>query len=191
MRQVPAAAFRPPALPVDCVGRPDLERRLGAPRAAGVSLVTGPPGYGKTTTVRQWLETLDSPWAWINLDPVISRPDLFWRGVVRAVQTAAPDRTLDAIDAVSVDAVDPSDVVRTLVEDLDANRSPTRPIVLVIDDAHLLEPGVWRDLEWLIAHQPPLLHLVLCSRADPRSRWRGCGRSVGCRRCATATWACR
>lgn len=167
MRQVPAAAFRPPALPVDCVGRPDLERRLGAPRAAGVSLVTGPPGYGKTTTVRQWLETLDSPWAWINLDPVISRPDLFWRGVVRAVQTAAPDRTLDAIDAVSVDAVDPSDVVRTLVEDLDANRSPTRPIVLVIDDAHLLEPGVWRDLEWLIAHQPPLLHLVLCSRADP------------------------
>lgn len=164
---LPAAVFRPPALPVDCVRRPALDRRLGAPRPAGVSLVTGPAGYGKTTTVRQWLDTLESPWAWINLDPAITRPDRFWRGVVRALQAAAPARTLDAVDAVSVDTIDPSDVVRTLVEDLDVDEPAAVPIVLVIDDCHLLESDVWRDLEWLIAHQPPLLHLVLNSRSDP------------------------
>lgn len=168
-----AAVFRPPALPADCLDRRDLDRRLGPPRPAALSLVTGPAGYGKTTAVRHWAASLDGPWAWVNLDPAVTRPDLFWRAVVRSIQAADHDHTLDAVDAVSVDTIDPADVVRTLVDDLDScpgvgdvDHDPV-PVVLVIDDCHLLESDVWHDLGWLITHLPPRLHLVLISRSDP------------------------
>ena len=41
-------------------------------------------------------------------------------------------------------------------------------MTLVLDDVHVLEPGVARDmLRWLLDHQPAAVQLVLSTRAEP------------------------
>lgn len=164
-RGVSAAVFMPPSIAPAAIRRVELEDRLVV--APGrLTLVTGPAGYGKTTLVRQWLTTVSSPWRWITLDPAIAHPETFWPIVVRALRGLVPGAVLDALDAASADRVDPPTLVRELVDDL-LRMPDASPITLVVDDAHLLGPDVWHDIEWLVGHQPGTLHLTLISRTDP------------------------
>ncbi|MBN1400787.1 MAG: LuxR family transcriptional regulator, partial [Anaerolineae bacterium] len=54
----------------DWVPRPRLIERLNQGLALGrpLTLVCAPAGYGKTTLVAQWLQTVDRPVAWLSLD---------------------------------------------------------------------------------------------------------------------------
>ena len=42
------------------------------------------------------------------------------------------------------------------------------PFILVLDDYHVIhEPGIHRQLGFLVEHQPPQVHLVIITREDP------------------------
>ena len=41
------------------------------------------------------------------------------------------------------------------------------PAVVVLDDAHLLSHEAWEPFEWIVRNQPPNVHFVVVSRADP------------------------
>jgi LuxR family maltose regulon positive regulatory protein len=164
---MPSVVFMPPTLPADVVARPSLERHLGPSAASRLSLITGPAGYGKTTLVRQWLAGVEHSWCWITVDQTVAEPDVFWPVLVRAVQRCRPDSALDSVDVIGADRIDPTAVARTLVEDLLTIDNSEGPAIIVIDDAHLLQSPCWQDLEWVISHQPPALHLVVISRSDP------------------------
>jgi LuxR family transcriptional regulator, maltose regulon positive regulatory protein len=176
---VPSVSFVPPSLPPDALPRPGLQSRIGPAAAGRLSLVTGPAGAGKTTLTRLWVEQLTQGWAWLAVDESLGRRERFWPAFVRAVQLALPDKILDAADLIGVDTVDGGLVARTLVDDLLGVSDADGPAVIVIDDAHLIDADAWGDLEWLVNHQPPALHLVLVSRSDPPfpvARLRGLGR---------------
>ncbi len=160
----------PPALPPSVLARPHLEARIGPSVATKLTLVTGPAGAGKTTLVRAWLANAQARWAWITVEPAIATPDQFWVLFVRAVQQALPGVVLDVVDAIGQESICGHDVARGLVADLHSLPNvaePAAPVVVVVDDAHLLDAASWNDLEWVIAHQPLGLHLVLTSRSDP------------------------
>jgi LuxR family transcriptional regulator, maltose regulon positive regulatory protein len=162
---VPAVSFVPPSLPPDALPRSGLQDRIGPPAPARLSLVTGPAGAGKTTLIRLWVAQLTERWAWLAVDEPLGRGERFWPAFVRAVQLALPDRVLDAADLVDGDTVDGGLVARALVDDLLGVSDG--PVVIVVDDAHQLDAGAWHDLQWVVNHQPPALHLVLVSRSDP------------------------
>src|SRR4051794_12344594 len=62
---VPARApFRP-----GLVRRERLVARLAAARDAPLVLMVAPAGYGKTTTLAEWAEQDERPFAWIALGP--------------------------------------------------------------------------------------------------------------------------
>ena len=59
-----------PPLRSGLVERPRLQERLNAGLRQGrrLTLVSAPAGYGKTTLVSSWLDTMDGPQAWVSLD---------------------------------------------------------------------------------------------------------------------------
>ena len=75
----------PPARKEWVIRRPRIEERIAA---SPLTVVTGPPGAGKTTAVASWLAVTEDPVAWVTLDRYDSRPDVFWSTVVAALRCA-------------------------------------------------------------------------------------------------------
>ena len=63
-----ATKLHQPRAAAPLVARPRLLHVLSAGLSRRLTLVSAPAGYGKTTLVNQWLDTVDLPWAWIALD---------------------------------------------------------------------------------------------------------------------------
>ena len=78
-----------PALPGWAISRPRLTRRIAGGAARPVTLVTGPPGAGKTTALASWAATAGpGRIAWVTLDDYDNEPGSFWANVAAALHRA-------------------------------------------------------------------------------------------------------
>ncbi|MGD9148583.1 MAG: hypothetical protein PVI80_23675, partial [Anaerolineae bacterium] len=68
--------YRPP-LQADFLPRPQLLEQLDGWQQRPLTLVSAPAGYGKTTLVSSWLESLECSTAWLSLDEHDKDLDLF------------------------------------------------------------------------------------------------------------------
>src|SRR5690242_2800766 len=132
-----------------------------------VSLVT-PSGYGKTTLLSQWAEHSGQAVAWVSIDEHDNDPKVLLSYVAEALDRVQPigDRVFEAL-ASPVSSV-PGSVVPRLGS---AFWSMTVPLVLVLDDVHLLHKTECRDALSLLAdHVPGGSRLVLAGRNEPPLR---------------------
>jgi len=132
-------------------------------------LVAAPAGFGKTTLVADWLETPASRKpnvAWLALDEGDNDPARFWIYVVGALEAAQPGLATSAEALLRVPEVTVlDDVVEELARDLS---QVTEPLVLVLDDYHLIEtPAIHAALTFLLERLPTSVHLLLTTRSDP------------------------
>jgi LuxR family maltose regulon positive regulatory protein len=151
----------PPACKDWVIRRSRIEERIAT---GPLTVVTGPPGAGKTTAVGSWLAVAEEPVAWVTLDRYDSRPDVFWSTVVAALRSAgvefrralpAPGRTGRADHAFLLRLA-----VKLVTQD--------PPVTLVLDDLHRIAcRGLDDDLQYLIRNTQPGLRVVICSRVDP------------------------
>jgi len=140
---------------------------MGRAAGAKLTLVSAPPGFGKTTLVADWLASGGSglPAAWVSLDATDSDRVSFWRYVVAAIRAASPklgDGPLAALEGAPPQV---EEALRALLHEL-----ATRPgdLVLVFDDFHVIEGrDVVEDLAFFLDHLPPPVHVVITTRADP------------------------
>jgi LuxR family transcriptional regulator, maltose regulon positive regulatory protein len=147
------------------VARPGLFDRLDGP--ARVTMVSAPPGSGKTVLLRSWIAEagLAERAAWISAGPGERDPQRFWLAAVGALrQTAAPGSALVQPLTAAPD-LDGWAIVERLLADL---ASLAEPAWLVIDDVHELAPDALRQLELLIMRAPDGLRFVLATRHDVR-----------------------
>ena len=146
------------------VSRLALFERLGA--AARMTVVSGPPGSGKTVLLRSWVGEADLTVraAWVPAGRDERDPQRFWLSVLGALRKTTPGSALVQPLTAAPD-LDGWAIVEQLLADLVplADR-----IWLVIDDVHELGPDALRQLELLVMRAPPGLRFVLATRDDVR-----------------------
>lgn len=128
-------------------------------------LVCTPAGFGKTTLLADWAEGADVAVAWLSLDEDDNDPTRFWRYVLVAL-----DRVIDVNERVLSLATDPGGTSSTGLRTALGRELEELPedLVLVLDDYHLIDSGdIHNGLEFLLRHQPPRLHVLVSTRADP------------------------
>jgi LuxR family transcriptional regulator, maltose regulon positive regulatory protein len=151
----------PPACKEWVIRRSRIEERIAA---GPLTVVTGPPGAGKTTAVASWLAVARDPVAWVTLDRYDSRPDVFWSTVVAALRGAGVKFRRALPVSGRTGRADHAFLLRLAVELV--TRDP--PVTLVLDDFHRIAArGLDDDLQYLITNTQPGLRVVVCSRVDP------------------------
>ncbi|MDT4949668.1 MAG: hypothetical protein QOJ37_2263 [Pseudonocardiales bacterium] len=171
--------YRIPSRRPDAVARPRLDERLSAASLSALTVLSGPAGFGKTTLLTEWLAAVPaatSSIAWVSLDERDNDPTLFWTYVVTAMQAATGDVGDGASQLLASSSPPTEAELAALLNDLN---NLSKDLLLVLDDYHLIEaPAVHDGMTFLLEHQPPRLHLVLATRADPPlplARMRGRG----------------
>ena len=150
------------------IRRPALIERLAQDDSCPVVSVVAQAGYGKTTLLSHWAENSGQAFAWVSVDEQDNDPKVLLGYVARALDAVQPvdSRVFEAL-ASPVSSV-PGSVVPRLGM---AFWSMTVPVVLVLDDVHLLRNRECQDaLSVLADHVPPGSRLVLAGRGEPPLR---------------------
>ena len=149
-----------PLLPPRHVSRPRLLADLDRAADLPFTLLCAGPGAGKTVLLTEWAQNCKAQVAWITPGTADVAPRRFWN----LLESALPE--LDGKDrgaAATPDAVlDPVQLLLSQVPD------DTTPLVVIIDDAHLLaHPDILDGLDRLARGWHQGLRLILAARSDP------------------------
>ncbi len=157
-----------PSLRPNSVPRPRLIEQLegGLRRNRRLSLISAPPGFGKTTLISEWVRGTDRAVGWLSLDEEDNDPAPFLSYLIAALQQ---------VDASIGQTIQPSlrsaqlppfeGLVTPLINDIVA---VSKAFMLVLDDYHLItSPPIHQIVAFLLEHQPPQMHLVISTREDP------------------------
>ena len=130
-----------------------------------LTLVSAPPGYGKTTLVSCWLGTANLPFTWLSLDDGDNDPIRFLEYLLTALQKVVPAVRLDWLDLLQGPQAASFETLMTLLINEGAIAGD---FVMVMDDFHVLHSRpILEMLDYLLEHLPAGMHMVLLSRTDP------------------------
>ena len=165
-RRVTAAAGDPilaskitaPTAPDWIVPRPRITRQIAeGVRRCPLTVITGPPGAGKTMALTLWAAAEPGPVIWVSLDGYDNRPGAFWSYVIAAVRRSGVAIPSTLSSGTSVRRADHAFLLRLAA----ALAAQDPPVMLVLDDCHLLtEPKVLDGLDFLLRNTGSGLRLV-------------------------------
>jgi LuxR family maltose regulon positive regulatory protein len=159
------AKITAPNVPDWAVARPRISEMLAnGPRWNPLTVVTGPPGAGKTMALALWAAAEAGAVGWVTLDGYDNRPKAFWSHVVAALRRVG----------VAVPSAPPAKARGAAAGHLFLLRlaaalaAQDPPVTLVLDDFHVLtEPRILDGLDYVLRNVGPGLRLMAASRVDP------------------------
>jgi LuxR family transcriptional regulator, maltose regulon positive regulatory protein len=148
--------------------REDLLQLLDRAVTKRVTVVSAPPGSGKTSLLRAWARRSTSlRVAFVSVDRDQQDAQRFWSAVLDAIRRPRSSVGAETQPAATA-ALDADELVDRVVSEL---AEQAEPVVLVIDDVHELRSAdALRQLEQLLAVLPSSARVVLSSRRDPAIR---------------------
>ena len=161
----------------DVIPRARLIERLNAGLSGHVTLLSAPAGFGKTTLLVEWVQTIDRRTAWLSLDDNDNELRVFVHALTTALQTVFPDAFQATASLLKASRFpSPVHVATLFINDL---ADVPEDVILVLDDYHTIHSSeIHALLDFLIEHLPLQLHLVLATSFDPPlplARWRARG----------------
>lgn len=171
--------FTPPRVGSHSVLREQLLARLNDARNSRLFLVTGGAGFGKTTLVAQWRQSLiqaGATVAWLSLSSDESRLEPFCANLVGALQQAGMTLEGVLLPGEDVSDLELKSFLSLLVNSLARINGD---LYLIVDDFHrAADPRIGQLMQGLIERAPQNLHIALASRTAPAlllGRWRAMG----------------
>jgi LuxR family maltose regulon positive regulatory protein len=157
-------------------------------RTPSLTLVSAPPGFGKTTLLSEWLSDLrftnndlqveneqiqnrkskiaNHQVAWVSLDEQDNDPVRFWSYLITALDKVQPGLETQVLPILQARQTPLIEETLTVL----INTLTTAPQVfsLILDDYHLIEQeAIHQAFAFFLDHLPPQMHLILISRTDP------------------------
>jgi DNA-binding SARP family transcriptional activator len=159
----------------ETIARPRLFDLLDEGLHVPLTLVSAPPGYGKTTLAAQWVrhrseqeETPETLFAWYRLSEADNAPFTLIEGLSTCLtrQHPALGNALREIYGLAAPRGDPRHATSLLIKALTSLE--TISMAIILDDAGLLTSSESQDaLHFLLKHLPRTVHLYLLTRVDP------------------------
>jgi LuxR family transcriptional regulator, maltose regulon positive regulatory protein len=159
------------------VSRVQLLHWLEASTTTPVVAICAPAGYGKTVLAAEWAKRDPRPFVWLSVDRHDNDPAVLLTYLAVGLDRVEPiDPTV-----LGVLASRGASISQTVLPRLGAAlAAKALPVVLVLDDVHLLHDQQGLDaLAMLVDHLPQGSQLAVTSRGEPRlpvARWRAEGR---------------
>jgi LuxR family maltose regulon positive regulatory protein len=162
--------FHTPLWRSDGVLRMRLLDRLqaGLVEQRKLTLVSAPAGYGKTSLITSWLDSLPESTrnTWLSLEKRDNEPARFLSYWVHAWNRVCELPLENIMSLLDMPQMPPFQGV--LDEVINSLAQVSEPAVLVMDDTHAITaPLIHEMLEYFLEHQPHQAHLVIITRADP------------------------
>jgi LuxR family maltose regulon positive regulatory protein len=164
------------------VARPRLTARLNEGLTRPLTLLSAPPGFGKTTLLSEWVAQAKLPVAWLVQDANDNDPVRFWSYFIAALQQIDASIGSSSLALLQLPGSTASEsILEALVNEIDALAGDrlTEPVpgkiagsradfILVLDDYHVIEtPAIQQQMSFLLDHLPQHMHLMISTRADP------------------------
>jgi LuxR family transcriptional regulator, maltose regulon positive regulatory protein len=162
---LPATKFALPPSQAAIIVRDRLLEALDDGIRRPLTLISAPPGAGKTALLGSWIGAgrAPGPVAWLSLDAADADRRRFWRAVLEALARAGAGTSLAELAERRRGRPD----VNALVAALEGREVP---VVLALDDFHEVAEAVHPDIDELLHRPPHALRLVIATRADPPLR---------------------
>ena len=130
--------YIPPPRP-KVVQRPRLLQQLNEALryTPGVTLISAPAGFGKTTLVSEWVADGQRPAVWLSLDNGDNDPARFLAYLIAALQIIAPN--LGASLLAVLQSPQPPPIESILTDLLNEIITIPNDFVLVLDDYHVID----------------------------------------------------
>ncbi|MFJ3486421.1 LuxR C-terminal-related transcriptional regulator [Pseudomonas sp. NPDC090202] len=165
--------FRPP-LPEGYVRRPRLCQRLSAGLSGRLLLVSAPAGFGKSSLAVEFCQSLPDQWQnlWLGLSQRDSDPGRFLERLLSGLQQFFPQLGNQALGLLKMrQRHQPfafEEWLDGLLDELAMHLMLSKPLLLVLDDYHLVQgPVLDRCLQFLLNHLPAGLVVLVTSRQRP------------------------
>lgn len=136
--------------------------------AAGkrLTVVTAPVGYGKTTLLGHWASQPNFKTAWLTLENSDNDPAQFFRNLIAALQTV--NRNIGSDAFTMLQSQQDISMEKVLQRVIDQIGMVLQDFTLILDDYQAIRANpVHNMLTYLLAQQPPQLHLLIASQTDP------------------------
>lgn len=158
-----------PAARAAIVHRQRLIEALTEGATRRVSVVSAPPGYGKTTLLLDFAGSASLPVCWYALDERDVTPETFLRYFVAAGRAQFPEFGTELAAAIeSGEKLSSGRITDLLVA---ATASAGEPFIFVLDDFHSLDaadPELRTAIDGWVYRLPPDVHVLLSSRTHPQ-----------------------
>jgi LuxR family maltose regulon positive regulatory protein len=145
--------------------RPRLLAKLEGASRRGLTLLSAPCGYGKTSLLTTWSNATPEVVAWLTVDERDADPARLRSYVAEAVERARPGagRRSASLFAARSGSLDLG------LNELLADLACAAPLVLVLDDLQTVSADALclEQLDHVVEHLPPGVRIVVGTRSDP------------------------
>ncbi len=167
----------PKKITENIVSRGRLLKKFEENASKNIILVMGPAGYGKTTSVLDFLNETNRKYAWLYISPDIDSIASFMSYLVHSIKVLKQDfveNTLELINSFAESDLFAKDepnsinaVIGSFINEFVTDF--TGDIFIVIDDLHNIESAAWLTgtFNSLIDNFPDNLHMIITTRNVP------------------------